>query len=166
MRSGNEPNVELEFYFQPGDDNPDMGSYSFNIKDVVGHFNLESVSRTYRVGDVRDENYYRPIAAGRPIVLAINGGQEGCYFVVLDSHLNGGKAGWTRFKPHRTQQTSGPYHVECSIGGQLPYWKIRVGEVTYGYSRNTLPGCERVSLENICEKLAELYQVPTPAVTY
>lgn len=28
MRSGNKPNVDLEFYFQPGDDNPDMGSYS------------------------------------------------------------------------------------------------------------------------------------------
>lgn len=125
-------------FFKPEGGNPEIvgAFYEQSAQAIIaGSGNCRPLSLNFRMGDFSRNAVFQPIDTSKPIVFAIEGVSDGCYFVVLDTHMReAGKPGMRNFEPYSPENVL----LDCADGGAIRsgrenYWSIKVGGERYIY---------------------------------
>lgn len=137
---------DLRAYLKPSGSNPEIDGLYYELasqEKIHGMWNCRVLSLGFDKGEFIRGMIFQPINPTKPIVFAIDGIQDGCYFTVVDGHMLRWHilAGMHNFSPFRTDQLL----IDCSGGSgiekRMTYWSIKTGGETFVHSPETsFPG--------------------------
>lgn len=129
---------DFRAYLKPKGSNPEIDSFFYELSSyerIMGMWNCETFTLGFNKGDSSKSLVFRPTDLKKPIVFAIYGISDGCYFVVIDEHMPGKKHDrMCNIKPFKTDK----YLIDCYDGsnigsGKANYWAITTQGIKFVY---------------------------------